>query len=117
LSRRTGAAAERAARRALKRAGYRILDTNVHSPSGEIDIVALDGDVICLVEVKARSGPSHGSPEEALDATKRRRLRAAASEILTSRGLAGHPHRFDLVAVDLDDRGKPETVRVLPEIM
>ncbi len=117
MSRERGAVAEKAARRALKRAGYRILETNVHSPSGEIDIVALDGDILCLVEVKARSGTSHGSPEEALDGPKRRRLRAAAAEILASRGLSGRPHRFDLVAVDLAADGKPETIRILPEIM
>jgi len=117
LSRERGAVAEKAARRALKRAGYRILDTNVHSLSGEIDIVALDGDILCLVEVKARAGRTHGSPEEALDGSKRRRLRAAASEILAARGLSGRPHRFDLVAVDLSATGKPETIRIVPEVM
>jgi putative endonuclease len=112
-----GAAGERAARRALRRAGYRILETNVHAASGEIDIVALDGDVLCLVEVKARCGPTHGTPEEALDSTKRRRLRAAAGEILRARGLRGCRHRFDLVAVDLSPAGEPLAVRILPGVL
>jgi putative endonuclease len=117
LSRERGAAGERAARKALRRAGYKILESNVQAPSGEIDIVALEGDLLCLVEVKARAGDAHGAPEEALDASKRRRLRAAASEILRARGLAGRPHRFDLVAVDLDERGRPREVRIRPGVM
>ena len=70
-----------------------------------------------VIEVKARCGDSHGSPEEALDATKRRRLRAAASEMLRARGLTGRPCRFDLVAVDLSPDGKPLRVRILPDAM
>ena len=117
MSQDRGAAGEKAARRALKRAGYRILETNVLAPSGEIDIVAMDGEVICLVEVKARSAASYETPEQALDAPKRRRLRAAASEILASRGLSDRPHRYDLVAVDLSESGKPTRVRILPGVM
>jgi putative endonuclease len=107
-----GAAGERAAAKALRRAGYKILERNVRTPSGEIDIVAREGDLLCIVEVKARTGRRHGSPEEGLTPTKIRRLRAAAAEMLRSRGLAGHPHRFDLVAVDLSEEGDPIAVRL-----
>jgi putative endonuclease len=89
----------------------------VRAPSGEIDIVALDGDVLCFVEVKARRGDRHGSPEEALDDVKRRRIRDAADEIVRARRLTGRPRRFDLVAVDLSEDGEPVRVRVRPEAM
>jgi putative endonuclease len=112
-----GRAGERAARRALRAAGYRILDRNVRTPSGEIDVVALDGETLCVIEVKARSGDRHGTPEEALDGPKRRRLRAAARDLLRSRGLAGRAHRFDLVAVDLSPAGEPVRVRIHRDAM
>ena len=116
MSRERGAVGEKAARKALRRAGYRILEKNVRTPSGEIDIVALDGDVLCFVEVKARSGDAFGSPEEALDDVKRRRFRAAANEILRARRLTGRPHRLDLVAVELSASGDVTRVRVIPGV-
>ena len=39
-------------------------------------------------------------------------MRSAARELLRSRGLAGRPHRFDLVTVDLSPAGEPIRVRL-----
>jgi putative endonuclease len=50
--------AEREAVRFLKKHGYKILARNFSCPVGELDVVALLDDVVCFVEVKAKSGSS-----------------------------------------------------------
>jgi putative endonuclease len=87
----------------LVRAGYRIVDRNVRLQSGELDLLALDGDTLCFVEVRLRSGHGFGSAEESVDARKQRRLARVARELLATR-----PRRlprfarlrFDVVAID-----------------
>ena len=68
---------------------------------GELDLVAWHGRTLVFVEVKARSSGQAGSPEDAVDHRKRRRLVRLAEAYLS--GLRGEtpPCRFDVVAVDL----------------
>lgn len=112
-----GAWGERAARRALRRAGDRILDRNVATRSGEIDVVTLRDGVIRFVEVKTRTGDAFGTPEEAFDREKRRRVRAAAREILAAKRLEGSPYAFDLVAIDLAEDGSLRSTRIHRDVM
>lgn len=69
-----GAAGEERATRYLIDHGYEILDRNWRCPQGEIDIVAAQGQVLAIVEVKTRRSTAFGHPFEAIDARKRRRL-------------------------------------------
>ena len=81
--------------------GERILARNVHLRHAEIDLIALDGDVLCVVEVRLRTGSNFGTARESVDARKQRRLGAAASELLATRRLPRHRWlRFDVVAID-----------------
>jgi putative endonuclease len=77
-----GRAGEDAAARYLRDLGFRVLVRNLRGPSGEIDIVARDGETFVFVEVKARRSRAFGSALGAVDARKRRRLRAAAADYL-----------------------------------
>ncbi len=88
----------------LELAGWRLLGRNVRLPSGELDIVALDGSTLVFVEVKAgRSGamvgPEH--PAHAVGRRKQLKLRRLAHEWIAERrgpsGVAGY--RFDVVGV------------------
>ena len=54
--------------------GYRIVDRNWRCASGEIDIVALDGAQLVVVEVKTRRSRAYGDPLEAVDDAKLTRL-------------------------------------------
>jgi len=54
----TGARAEAAAARYLKRRGYRILERNLRTRLGEIDIVATDGNWLVVVEVPGKRSPA-----------------------------------------------------------
>ena len=60
-----GREAEDRAARYLLEQGYTLVTRRFSSKGGEIDLVALDGETMVFVEVKARSG-KFGTPEEAI---------------------------------------------------
>lgn len=105
---RPGAAGERAAAEYLRRQGLRILARNVLCRPGEIDLVALEGNVLVFVEVRSRASEDFGTPEETVRRKKRRAIIKAARWFIRTRRLAGMPARFDVVAVVGDPDGKPE---------
>jgi putative endonuclease len=75
---------------------------------GEIDIVARDGDVLVVCEVKTRRGGRYEHPMAAVTAHKADRLRDLAERWIHTHG--GAPPggvRIDLVGVLLPDRGAP----------
>jgi putative endonuclease len=78
----------------------RILARNYRCRAGEIDIVAEDQGTVVFVEVKERTGDSHGSAVEAVTAAKRRKIVRAAHAFAATRGLGDSPLRFDVVAID-----------------
>jgi putative endonuclease len=92
---------EELAARHLAARGARILARNVHLRHSEIDLVALEGDVLCIVEVRLRSSTAFGSAAESVDARKRRRLARAARDLIARFPLPRFRCvRFDLVAID-----------------
>jgi putative endonuclease len=109
-----GRAAEEAAARYLVRNGWTLLGRNVRIGRGELDLIARRGDVLAFVEVKARRTAEYGTPEDAVDARKRRKVARLAEIWLSVRpwALRGvRDVRFDIVAVDATSR--PPAVRHL----
>jgi len=95
-----GRAAEAAAARHLERAGYRILTTNFRAKGGELDLVAMDGTALAIVEVRYRASDLFGGAAASITAGKRRRIiRAARVLLATNPPLAKLPARFDVVEV------------------
>ena len=87
----------------LRKAGYTLLASQWRCRFGELDLVAKDRwGTCCFVEVKLRSGTSHGLPREAVDSRKRSRLRAAAACYLSTHDL-DVPARFDVAEVYEND--------------
>ena len=95
-----GRRGERAAEKYLRRCGYRIVKRNFRAAGAEIDLVAMDGDVLVFVEVKTRRGLDAGAPEEAVDERKQRQIRRAAEIFATRYREDEIEMRFDIVAVD-----------------
>lgn len=100
--RRIGREAEDRAAEFLIGKGYTIITRRFSCHGGELDLVALDGDVLVFVEVKERRRVVV-QPEEAVTATKISRLRRAARHYLSSMGEHERAHRFDLVAISPDE--------------
>lgn len=108
---RLGRAAEALAARSLERDGLRILDRNWRSGRRELDLVALDGEVVAFVEVRARRGGPE-DPLESLDWKKRRDLRRAAEAWIHAHPGVGREFRFDAVAVRAGPGGRAEIEHV-----
>jgi putative endonuclease len=94
------------ATRHLVGAGFIIVTRNWRCPAGEIDIIALDGDDLVIVEVKTRTSSEYGGPVEAVTYRKQRKLRELATLWLRE-----HPHRgpvrFDVISIVYPKRGYP----------
>lgn len=90
---------EDVAARHLERVGLVVLDRNWRCDEGELDIVARDGAVLVVCEVKTRRGEGYGSPAEAVTARKLRRLRRLALRWLDERQVHVPEIRFDVVGV------------------
>lgn len=73
---------EQIAYKYLESIGYNIIERNFKSRSGEIDIIAKKDGYIRFIEVKYRSSPKYGFPEEAVDYKKQRLISRAASYYL-----------------------------------
>ncbi len=97
----SGAEAEQAAADLLRKSGHRIVGRNVDTVGGELDLITMDGDTLCFVEVKARFDPRFGGAAAAVDRRKRSRLVRAAEAYLSDPDrtpLRLGPCRFDVVA-------------------
>jgi putative endonuclease len=118
LSRReVGATGEKTAESFLKRRGYKILERNVRSRYGEIDIIAREDRCLVFVEVRTRRGSEFGTPEESVTSAKRGRLVALAESYLQSLEKMPSSWRIDLVAVELDREGRTSTVRHIENVV
>ena len=96
-----GAAGEELAARHLEQLGFRIVARNVHLRHAELDLIALDGATLVVVEVRLRASERFGSAAESVDARKQRRIVRAATELLARGGLPRFSRvRFDVVAID-----------------
>ena len=98
-SRELGQKAEVRACRFLKRKGFKILERNYTRSSGEIDIIAREGDTLCFIEVKMRTSGDFGLPADAVTEKKQRKISLVAREYLASHHLEDSPVRFDVISI------------------
>ena len=101
----TGIKGEEEAARFLTRCGYAILEKNVRTRVGEIDLVAKEGKTLVFVEVKTRDGSAFGLGAEAVTAVKQRRMTQLALDYMTRHHLTHVPCRFDVVSIRFDAGG------------
>lgn len=94
-----GQRGEALAARYLEDSGLHVIDRNWRCGDGEIDIVALDGDVLVVVEVKTRTSLDYGHPFEAITEPKLQRLYRLSAAWRRCHALSFRAHRIDAVAV------------------
>jgi ribonuclease HII len=93
---------EKRAIKFLQNNGYKILNQNVRTRNGEVDIVAEDNGTVVFIEVKTRFSQNFGRGEEALSLFKQRRLIKVAFQIMKNRHLADRDFRFDVLSLFWD---------------
>jgi putative endonuclease len=99
-----GKAGERVAEQYLKNKGYKLVERNYRCAAGELDLIVLDRRVVVFVEVKTRSGHGYGSPLEAVEFRKQRKMIQAAQYFLSEKKLHQRDARFDVVGISWPGR-------------
>jgi putative endonuclease len=112
-----GTRGEILAARFIEREGYRIVMANFKAPigrnskgvqvTGEIDLIALDGETVCFIEVKTRRSDDFGGPLSAIDLRKQRQITRTARVYKRLFGLSDIKQRFDVVSVVLEKGVEP----------
>lgn len=98
--RKLGAKVEQMVKEYISENGMSVLEMNYRCRQGEIDIIAKDGAYYVFIEVKYRSNTNFGTPQEAVDLSKQKRICKAAQYYMYSHHLSEFtPVRFDVVAV------------------
>lgn len=115
-SRRVGQIGEELAARFLRRNGYRLVAANFKAPigrvrgvqvNGEIDLIALDAEVLCFVEVKTRSSDAFAAPLAAVDLRKQRQIIRAAKMYRRIFRLESINFRYDVISIILPNNARP----------
>ena len=106
-----GSKGEDRAARFLVKQGYKILERNYRTRSGEIDLIAMHEGEVVFVEVKTRTSDAFGAPELAVTPQKRRKMIKAALGYIKYKTLHQVPCRFDVVAIRADDERGVELIR------
>jgi putative endonuclease len=98
-----GRQAEDLAAQEVRRAGLQILARNARFKGGELDLVALDGEQLVIIEVRARAVSRFGTAADSVTAVKQARLARATQAWLQLHPM--HQHRairFDVLTFDGD---------------
>ena len=83
----------------LRARSFAILERNYRIPEGEIDIIALDRETLCFVEVRSTSSSRWGGALASISDRKRRHLLRAARWYLSRLRTLPDEIRFDVVAI------------------
>jgi putative endonuclease len=103
---RLGRLAEDWAAQTLSKSGAEIVVRTFRRRSGELDLVAIDGELLLIVEVRLRSSSDYGGADGSIDAGKRRRIVRTTQQLLQiHRTLARLRVRFDVMVVEQCDDG------------
>ncbi len=89
----------------LNNSGYKIIERNFRCELGEIDIIALDKNILAFVEVRTKKTSSFCTPQETVTFSKQKKLQKLSLYYLTKKQIKNKDCRFDVVAIDLS-KGK-----------
>jgi putative endonuclease len=104
--RQLGQTGEQLAADYLVRLGFQLVRRNWRAGrSGEIDLVAQDGECLVVVEVRTRRGQRFGPAQDSVTPAKQARLRALAEAYCAQFDWNG-PRRIDVVAVSFSPHGE-----------
>lgn len=89
----------------LLKEGYEILAENYRFDKAEVDIIARTGDTLVIVEVKTRSTPDFGLPQEFVKPKQKRQLLKVADFYINDQNLFEVEARFDIIAIVINKQG------------
>lgn len=87
----------------LVKKGYKVVERNFHCSFGEIDIIAKKDEVLCFIEVKARSSKNFGSSLESITVYKQKKIMKVAEFYMMKNKIYDKPLRFEAIGVDISN--------------
>lgn len=99
---------ERKAASYLQNHGYIILDQNVRTGYGEIDIVSIYGEMVVFIEVKTRESLVYGPPEVSVDERKSTKLIQSAMAYIQQHPNLENNWRIDVISIQKFTHGHEE---------
>jgi putative endonuclease len=109
-----GQRSEREAAKFLRGLGYRLIAANLADKRGELDLLAVDGQTLVIVEVRSTSKPDPLRAAESVDLRKQKKLTEATLRFLARRNLLGIAVRFDVLAIAWPPDRKDPTIIHFP---
>lgn len=99
----------------LRKRGFVVLEQNYRMGFLEVDLIALEGEVLCFIEVKARNRPFVLSELDLLiPSTKRQNMIEIADNYCKNlKGLRYSNVRYDYALVYVPDSIKPKQVQYI----
>ena len=101
---------ETAAARYLLSHDYQLLEQNWRFKHKEVDLIAIEGDTLVIVEVKTRSSARFGEAWQFVDRQKQKFLIAAANAYVQQLDWSGQV-RFDIIGICL----QPYALQHIPD--
>jgi len=102
-----GDRAERLACQWARRKGWRIVARNASCPMGEIDLVALDGRTLVVMEVRSRQSGETADAAASVNRDKQRRVSRMALWFRKKHRLEPLNLRLDVLAIIWPENGAP----------
>jgi len=106
--RKTGSIGEEIACEFFSKLGYEIIERNYQYGHGEIDIIAMDREILVFIEVKYRKNLEYGPPETAITKGKQKLIRRTAEAYLYENDIKDQECRIDVAAILHLSGTKPE---------
>ncbi len=94
----------------MEKSGFVILERNYRRKGCEVDIIAMEGEVLVFTEVKARSSSRYGYGREAVDGRKQQRIILGALNYIAENNMQDKCGRFDVAEVEFNT-GKVNYIR------
>ena len=91
----------------LENQGIKVVERNIRYKPGELDIVAIDKNRLCFIEVKTRKSLKYGRPSLAITAAKQSTIRALAQLYLkTHLKYKSYIPRIDVIEIVITNDDK-----------
>jgi len=90
----------------LNNHNVKIVDRNIRTNYGEIDIIGQKDGVLIFFEVKARRTEDFGNPEDAVNYIKQEHIRNSALEFFQTNQEIEMDWRIDVIAIYVDKKNK-----------
>ncbi len=100
----------------LQKNGLTLVEQNYHCRLGEIDLIMLDKNNLCFIEVKYRNNNSFGGAAYSIPVSKQQKIKKTALTFITShKKYQQHNYRFDALFITPQDNLRELSYQWIPD--